>query len=267
MNALFKHILLTEFNIKADDDPGYRLDTKWLDHRFRLFEQYCLPSVKGQSNHDFTWLVLFDRRTAAPYRTRIENHASWRNLVPLYLDDDWEDTFCDEVRRHLPEGATHLITSRLDNDDALSRDFIKTIQDSFRGQDREVMIFPRGYVLSGGRLYLFEYPNNPFATLVERIDGFRTVFCADHDLLRQVAPVLDLPGRPSWLQVVHDRNLTNKVRGVRLWRSPASLRDEFSLEAPLEDAQESNLEFLIDYLGSLRWSAQSLRATARRLIK
>lgn len=47
-----QHFILTRFNLllwdKAKDDRKVRT-IKWLEHRFSLFERYCLPSVKNQT--------------------------------------------------------------------------------------------------------------------------------------------------------------------------------------------------------------------------
>lgn len=46
-----QHFLLTRFNLllwRQDKEGGKVRTTKWLEHRFLLFEKYCLPSIKNK---------------------------------------------------------------------------------------------------------------------------------------------------------------------------------------------------------------------------
>ena len=47
------------------------LDEKWMENRFWLFENYCLPSVVNQSNQNFIWCLYFDIETTEKYKQRI----------------------------------------------------------------------------------------------------------------------------------------------------------------------------------------------------
>ena len=69
----FSHFLITRFNLNRT--------ARWLEHRFEVFERYCLPSVAAQTATDFRWLCLFDAATPEPYRRRI---ASYRAVCPRF---------------------------------------------------------------------------------------------------------------------------------------------------------------------------------------
>ena len=61
---MFKHFLITRFNlIKADWNTNKKdkavLTEEWHENRFKLFLNYCYPSVAAQQNKNFTWLVFF----------------------------------------------------------------------------------------------------------------------------------------------------------------------------------------------------------------
>ena len=49
-------------------------DEAWLDDRFRLFETFCLPSVRGQTVQELSWLVFFDEATPQRFRERIDSY-------------------------------------------------------------------------------------------------------------------------------------------------------------------------------------------------
>src|SRR5262249_1091214 len=78
---------------------------------------------------------------------------------------------------------------------------------------------------------------NAFITLSEPTEGFRSVWGNTHEEAPQVAPVRQVDDRPGWLQVIHDRNISNRVRGRR---APATrLHEEFSLDFGDEVAADS----------------------------
>lgn len=67
--VMYKHFIFTRFNEGwLDNDrltqSGKPVNTDvWLKERCKLFEKFCLPSMMYQSNQNFTWLILFDKRT------------------------------------------------------------------------------------------------------------------------------------------------------------------------------------------------------------
>ena len=70
------HFIITRFNLRIWQQDKNNIPThtsEWLEHRFELFEKYCLPSVENQTNKNFIWLCMFDKETPAPYKERIRN--------------------------------------------------------------------------------------------------------------------------------------------------------------------------------------------------
>ena len=65
----FSHFLITRFNLNLYERDKHAAPTRtarWLEHRFEVFERYCLPSVAAQTATDFRWLCLFDAATPEP---------------------------------------------------------------------------------------------------------------------------------------------------------------------------------------------------------
>lgn len=80
----FSHFLITRFNLNLYERDKHAAPTRtarWLEHRFEVFERYCLPSVAAQTATDFRWLCLFDAATPEPDRRRI---ASYRAVCPRF---------------------------------------------------------------------------------------------------------------------------------------------------------------------------------------
>ena len=83
----FSHFILTRFNVKkmwSQDKRGNKVLTdEWLSHRFKLFENYCLPSIVNQENKNFIWLVYFDQDTDKLFINKINILAFSKGLSYL----------------------------------------------------------------------------------------------------------------------------------------------------------------------------------------
>ena len=220
--ATFAHFLLTVFNVRLKHGGAAVPDDAWLQHRFRLFEDFCYPSVRAQTIEDFTWLVLFDAATPAPYKERIRQFATWKPFVPCFVDEVMTvDSFASMKERlictRLMGSTTHLITTNLDNDDGIHARFMEDIQHEFSGQDFEFLNFAEGFQFDAHRetLYVRRHLSNPFVSLVEKLKDARTVWCAPHPELSQIGPMRQIGAGPMWLQVIHGRNVSNTIADAR----------------------------------------------------
>src|SRR5579862_8573015 len=86
----FDHVLLTRFNVRYVEDPNapsIGVDPGWLADRFALFEQHCLPSVLGQTEQNFAWILFFDKATPQPFAARAQALADLRpRTFPVFCD-------------------------------------------------------------------------------------------------------------------------------------------------------------------------------------
>lgn len=212
----FEHIVITAFNV----DFGLRsrdkiLSCEYLNQRFLLFKQFCFPSVLHQTNQNFKWLVFFDSETPSSFKIEISRLAEWKNFLPVYVTpvskpgDFWRDV----VKKYISPDVDFLITTNLDNDDSLSKDFVEIVQKNFQEQELEFVNFPYGYMLREDGLYLREFLSSPFISLIEKTDKILNckTLC-HHDLFKVYelgVPVRQIFTKPAWLQVVHGTNLKN----------------------------------------------------------
>ena len=71
--------ILTRFNLtlwQRDKNRNNTQTAEWLEQRFRLFEQFTLPSVLNQTDKNFKWIVLFCSETPIKYKSRIDEIRS-----------------------------------------------------------------------------------------------------------------------------------------------------------------------------------------------
>ena len=250
------HFLITRFNLRRDAADTRAIDPAWLKGRFDLFDRFCYPTVRNQTNQDFRWLVLFDTDTPEPARTRIRDYQRWPNFIPVYFDAGSREQAKAAVAAQL-EGKlgevkpTVLATTRLDNDDAVCRTFTQDIRNHAHAAEPTLIEFPVGYVWHRDRIYLDRQPRNPFTTLVEPLreaGGFRTVFGTSHHDIGRGCRLLEPNLKPSWVQVIHGGNVANRQRGIR--QSIAGLSESFAIEDKSLLRREGRFELGLDVLRS-----------------
>lgn len=229
----FKHFIITYFNIKiwnvTDKKGDGTLTDQWLEGRFELFEKYCLPSVVNQTEKNFVWLCLFDKDTPSVFRNRIDKHSeSFPQLKVLYLSEEEarglsskdEKVRCrylkDKIKGLIEADYNYVITTNLDNDDALDAHFVQRIQEEALCQNENVLIrFQYGmqYFESFGGMLVMKYPHNHFLSLIERVKPeFHSVVYYNHARAHKTLKHIDIYERPYWMEVVHSHNVNNELR-------------------------------------------------------
>jgi hypothetical protein len=220
------HALLTRFNLPT---PGVesliRAREGWLIDRVSLFERYTIPSVAAQTSTSFRWLVYFDPQSPGWLMRRIEEWAQQPCFVPVFRSTvSTEDLLCD-IEAHTGRQHPVLLTSNVDNDDALAVDFIERVQGAQVRADRSAVYLVEGLIRSDTRLYRRADRRNAFCSTHENRDVAQTCWSEWHTMLGNVMPVVELTGAPGWLQVVHGANVSNRVRGRLV--APARYRSAF----------------------------------------
>ena len=258
------HLILTRFNCRFAASWKLRaLEPQWLSDRFDLFERYCLPSMKAQTWQRFRWLLLFDEETPSPFRERSESYAA-HNIEPIWVGNVTPELVDQIIRERIAPGATHVMTTRLDNDDTFSIDAMARLATAARATSaRRYLNFPTGYVLSRGRLYRHYHQANAFVSLIEPVDGtIDNVWKIPHTEIASHAPVVQIDDSPAWLQVVHGDNVSNRVRGTRVL--PATIASKFVIDQNTLQ-HERGLDYLWDRLAmSNVWAGRDLLRTAAR---
>ncbi|MGG5811697.1 glycosyltransferase [Falsiroseomonas sp. CW058] len=246
-DALYRHdparppldaltVLLTRFNMVL---PGFReagrlLDEEsfaaWLSARVGIFRHVCLRSVLSQRPRPDLWLIGFDAARRDAVRPVLDAIAAHDWIVPV-----WQETtdgvaeglqlpFLREIELRRTPSHRWLVTTRLDNDDALNRLFFATlaeyaaaVQAARPALDDHWIVFPYGAQYGAGRFRLFPQTNNAFLSRVERLpaDGparVATVLQINHSRVLDAGQVfLPVTRQPMWLQFVHGGNVSNRL--------------------------------------------------------
>ncbi|MBN2898596.1 MAG: hypothetical protein JXO44_07460, partial [Clostridia bacterium] len=220
----------------------------WFDNRSALFHAYTLPSVLGQKYRSFIWCILVDEKFVdlmpnsikTPIDPRIElvamnNSGKASFEIEKFVEKKIHEKLLEMKEKNIVDAV--VTTARLDNDDAISNDFVLLLNSLAAsaqrgGQKKDVIIsFTHGlqYLLDSElRTYLFT--NNHFLGSAHfqpeqsRIHSLSVnhghifkifpdnVFVANTDL-------------PMWIETIHGENLTNQ------YGNTGALRDNKGVDA------------------------------------
>ena len=158
------------------------------------------------------------------------------------------------------------MTTRLDNDDGLHRDFIGLVQQQVRVGTVEVLDLPLGIVLANDVPFLSRQRSNAFVSLSEPLEGMRTVLAMRHKESGRLYEIRTVETEPTWLQTIHGGNVSNKIRGWRISR--AAVPEAFAIRGGLPREHDSPLAITFENatLGVARY-ARDGAAAAWRLIR
>ena len=261
-----QHFILTRFNLLLwnKDKEGNKVRSKeWLEHRFTLFERYCLPSIKNQTCQEFEWIVLLDSTTPEKFKERIaEYQRECKQLIPVYVEPEkgryFAEIFRQEVVKRLgckgyrlkvkgyrnedSELSTdsqhstlnttqRILTTYLDNDDALNVRFVEDIQQRALGlRDGTFISYTDGYQLYTDYKYMMRirYPRNHFVSVVENGNPatVKTIYgYGSHYYIEKIpgAKIESVRNMPMWCEVIHEKNMGNDAYflGAKMVREAA----------------------------------------------
>lgn len=246
-----QHVVLTRFNVRLrwHQHGG----AQWTDDRLDLFERTLHSSMVGQTSRDFTWLVFFDESTTPGQRERVSRLSDHERLfTPVYISEVFDVAHVRaELARRWPD-VDFLLTSRVDNDDALACDFVATVREYAEGLVAQAPVFLNptyGVQFDGRLLYTRPWPWNAFISLLEPGHAPMSVFVDQHYSLGQYARCHEIgSGDALWLQNIHGGNLANNVNGVPLRRID-DVTDRFSLDLDATPASYRDLAAAVGRIG------------------
>ena len=220
---MFNHLLVTRFNLRNPEwdvtkNNEKLLTNDWMEERMWFFENFCFPTILAQTNQNFDWLLYFDITTPEKFKTRIsELIQNQLNFKVFYIDG--MPQFYDELKKYIsavPNKKPYLITSRIDNDDSVHKDFINEIQLQFKQQDYLVLDIIKGYslqirptVMLGKKEHIF----NPFMSLIEKNDDPKTIWYYQHNMWKKETRIKQVNHKRLWIAVIHEKNKVNNFNG------------------------------------------------------
>ncbi|WP_412984221.1 glycosyltransferase [Pontimicrobium sp. IMCC45349] len=258
-----KHFLITRFNLKnkqtlKDNLILNPLSNDWLENRFELFEKYCLPSVINQSKQNFIWCLCFDIDTPIEYKNKIDSILkNYKNYNAIYIDgfQNLKIGVKNFISTQITNNDKFIITSRLDNDDILNKDFISTIQKKFITQHNTIIDLNNGYKFylkdnpQKSELLIFNSKLNPFVSIIEHSSNFKTILDKPHNKWDNTYKKVNYSEKALWIQVIHEQNAFNRKLNYLNKAFSLNNYEDFSLNIPLN--LESKNKIILDNLYSI----------------
>lgn len=174
----------------------------------------CYLNLKDYESPDEQYMRLYEDYIAklsdGDYEDITNNVKEYNRVIvtPAFVRD------C--IVNNLDACPEYIITTRIDNDDALHKDFIKIVQEESIIQKRFVLL---DYIC-GYRLNLFSrtvckyrYPSGHFTSLLE--PNGRVLYTAMywvHNVVDKCLPVLHLEREPLYIELVHELNVINEEK-------------------------------------------------------
>jgi len=220
----FDHTIITRFNVEADPSRGIvmpergppdafrikrdvHLDDGWLESRLDLFARFCAPSVAAQSSREFTWIVAVDAKTPGSFVARLSKAAPLAVIVRT--GPDWRPAVIESLHGK----RARAVTTRLDSDDAIHRDFVARVGNTVEAEGGVdyVVACRAHYVLEASTMVLKQaWVASPACLcFVERAGNLTSVYKLGHVRLVERSRVVPLDFA-SWLRVVHSDNAFQK---------------------------------------------------------
>ncbi|WP_298845329.1 glycosyltransferase [uncultured Roseobacter sp.] len=196
--------------------------------RFRIFEALVLPSLLAQTDADFEMVILTADQLPEPWMTRlVELVGAVPNARLLPVGTDRHYQLLREGYLSVDTGdATHRVMFRLDDDDALSLDYISRLRANARGLLRlqkpdvpQVLAFNRGVYVQfrdGADNDVFDAceraPLSAGTALLAPLDYPRNPYRYNHRQLAQYYPTYSDISAPSFIRTVHGDNKSNPAQ-------------------------------------------------------
>ncbi len=219
-----KHFLCTRFNLKNEDwvtdrDGVNVLSEEWMNQRLELFLKYCVPSVLNQKNKNFIWVIFFDKTTSTAVRNKIKIYSNNGEFFSAEYINGMASLVVELkkfIYKNILDKDKFVITSRLDNDDAIHQNFISTIQELAVEEDNMVIDLIKGYQMNISN-NKYEFRNhfkyfNPFISVIESSENLKTVFSRHHFEWHESNSVKSYNFNPLWIEIIHSKNKSNAIR-------------------------------------------------------
>ena len=193
-------------------------DPARLQQRMRLFEAICLPSLAAQPSDRFAGLVLTSDKLPKPFADRLKKalapypniHAAF--LPPMSTQEAFSSAIADLPRSRSAANDIR-ITFRLDDDDAVSADFVDHIERYRKPQYHGFCIsLSKGLGLCRlyGRTRIWErwhYMTAAGLAHVDSADSSKTVWdLGNHMRVAEVTPSIVDERRTAFLMTSHGSN-------------------------------------------------------------
>ena len=255
----FDHYIATRFNIQHSGWQNTKsgnevLTENWLQNRFEIFEKYTLPAVLNQSSKNFKWCIFFDLNTSQVFKKKIQRLLEKHLFMSAIFIENYDELVPEFIFfiKQNKTSASYIITTRIDNDDIIHRDFVKTIQSLFHPRDLCVIDLRSGFQMSidvePAEVRNYSHPFNAFLSVIEPVNSCSTIYSRQHYHWKNEKTIVYEKKR-LWIELSHDENYVNH-RQVKLKMSYSfepkrfALSEQFQIDVFNAFIENSRIDFM-----------------------
>jgi len=199
--------------------------------RFAHFEALTLPSIRAQTDPDFTFLIVIGPNMPEPWLTRLRDLCAPVAQISIVVREPLKHRTALQlaIQEELGEARPESLQFRLDDDDAVGVDFVEQIRSIARRtgrlrrkQPRTAIDFNTGYsaTLSADGIIAEDVVSSFWACglAVHFAQGDdKTIMNFGHHKLHHVMPSIIHPRPPMYIRAKHgDNDSAAKFRPRRL---------------------------------------------------
>lgn len=255
---MFKHYLITRFNIYSTGNGPERMyspkmDLDWLTARLNLFLKYCAPSILQQTTSNFTWLIYLHPQTPELILNQLKFLEKNKIEIQLIFLPSYELMLEDLIHKIRNASTPFVITSRIDNDDLISKFFIENVQNAFLPEHNRIINFNSGYEYSIVDKVLKRWNTrfkNQFISIIENVKmpDIQSIYGFPHWRPPAGSKICNVPGPAHWTYLRHELNYSDPaITGMPVFIKPK----EFELFP--DSLSELPLSWWHTFLYSTKW--------------
>ncbi|MDD7972143.1 glycosyltransferase [Roseinatronobacter alkalisoli] len=238
----FSYVALSGFRLSRNGEQDVRAllyASDRLERRFRMFEALTLPSLLAQTDPDFTTAVLVGADFPHPWKKRLEallRPLADARIISLPPLSNFKATK-KALDRCTSSKASHVVSMRLDDDDAISNDCIaetrRTIPPLLQisgAENPAIIAFNCGLFLeqraAGNTLYGVneKTPLGIGMSMVAPRGARPTIFSTDHRMVHTRWNCFTDGMTPRFIRTVHaDNDSSGFMSGTRVEHSDDEL--------------------------------------------
>ena len=130
------------FGIKTRKNTNmakFLFNPKRMEEKFHIFDAITVPSMKKQTDTNFTWLIYSSSSLPEEYKERLLEYKD--SNIHIKFVKNFEEMNADIIQQL--DGKKNDSTTRLDDDDGMSPDFLKTLN-KYESNENHIISFPHG---------------------------------------------------------------------------------------------------------------------------
>ena len=224
---------------RRHDDLEYRKSVLYapdrLEERFYFFEKICLPSLRWQRDQDFKFAIFTSPEMPAPFQQRLADLT--RDVPQIEIVYETADHITHAINPWMTrQDAIHdnrTLHFRLDDDDALSTDFVATMRQHIdRVPEGAIISRPTGLFLmnsSDGPQLLAKF--EPYIAIgfaiVNGPGKIHNPYALQHGGHYRIAPSLSLPGPLAYIHTAHAQSDTVEAQARKLKKARSEHKNVF----------------------------------------